>query len=74
MVQLTMATPYPTVTYGGSGTKSKRMTEQEMITEILRIETLLTQAVFKGHKASTDDEYHHLRERAKEFRKKLGII
>ena len=50
------------------------ITEQEMVTEILRIETLLTQAVFKGHKASTDDEYQHLRKRAKEYRKKLGII
>ena len=50
------------------------MTEQEMVTEIIRIETILTEAVFKGHKASDDDQYQHLRERAKELGKKLGII
>ena len=50
------------------------MTEQEMVTEIIKIETILTEAVFKGHKASDDDQYQHLRERAKELRKKLGII
>lgn len=50
------------------------MEEQEMLSEIIRIEMIITEAVFKGHKASTDDEYHHLRIRAKEFRKKLGLI
>ena len=50
------------------------MEKQEMLSEIIRIEMIITEAVFKGHKASTDDEYQHLRIKAKEFRKKLGVI
>lgn len=45
-----------------------------MLSEIIRMEIILTEAVFKGHKASTDDEYQHLRIKAQEFRKKLGLI
>jgi len=50
------------------------MIEQEIVTEILKIETILTEAVFRGHKASNDDQYQHLRERVKELREKIGII
>jgi hypothetical protein len=53
---------------------NRDMEKQEMLSEIIRIEMIITEAVFKGHKASTDDEYQHLRIRAKEFRKKLGLI
>ena len=51
----------------------KFMTEQEMVSEIIRIETICTRAVLQGHKASNDDVYQPLREKAKHYREKLGI-
>lgn len=49
------------------------MTEQEMISEILRIELLITRAVINdGHQAS-DDEYQPLRDKINGYRKQLGI-
>ena len=49
------------------------MTEQEMISEILRIELLITRAVLNGHQASDDDEYQPLRDKINDYRKQLGI-
>ena len=49
------------------------MTEQEMISEILRIELLITRAIFNGHKATDDDEYQPLRDKINGYRKQLGI-
>jgi len=51
----------------------KFMTEQEMISEIIRIETICTKAVFQGHKATNDDVYQPLRDKAKHYREKLGL-
>ncbi len=49
------------------------MTDQEMVSEIIRIETILIKSIFEGHKASTDDVYQPLREKVKHYREKLGI-
>ena len=51
----------------------KKMSDQDMISEIIRIETILTKSIFEGHKASTDDVYQPLREKIKHYRIKLGI-
>ena len=52
----------------------KKMSDQDMITEIIRVEMILTKSIFEGHKASTDDVYQPLREKIRHYRQKLGII
>jgi len=49
------------------------MSEQEMMSEIIRIEMILIKSIFEGHRASTDDVYQPLREKIKHYREKLGI-
>ena len=50
------------------------MTEQEMISEILRIELLITRAIINdGHQATDDDQYQPLRDKINGYRKQLGI-
>ena len=39
------------------------MTRNETISEILKLELLLSQQTFAGHKHTTGDEYHNVRER-----------
>ena len=51
----------------------KKMSEQEMMSEIIRIEMILIKSIFEGHKASTDDVYQPLREKIKHYREKLEI-
>jgi hypothetical protein len=45
-----------------------------IISSILEIETILTLAVFNGHKASIGDEYRDERIELTALRKELGII
>jgi hypothetical protein len=50
------------------------MTEQDMISEILRVELLITRAVINDkHQATDDDEYQPLRDKINGYRKQLGI-
>ena len=50
-----------------------KMSEQEMMSEIIRIEMILIKSILEGHNASTDDVYQPLREKIKHYREKLGI-
>jgi hypothetical protein len=50
---------------------NKKMTQQEIISRIVELEMILTEAVSKGHKANTEDEFQPYREELKVLRKKL---
>jgi len=49
------------------------MTQQEIISKIIVLESILTEAVSKGHKAHTEDEFQPYREELKVLRKKLML-
>ena len=49
----------------------KKMTQQEIISRIVELEMILTEAVSNGHKANTEDESQPFREELKVLRKKL---
>ena len=49
------------------------MSEQEMMSEIIRVEMILIKSILEGHNVSTDDVYQPLREKIKHYREKLGI-
>lgn len=44
----------------------------KIISRIIELESIVTGAYFKGHKAHNQDQYQALREELKELRKKLG--
>jgi len=47
------------------------MTQQEIISRIIVLESIVTDAVSKGHKAHTHDEFQPYRDELKTLRKKL---
>lgn len=49
----------------------KKMTQQEIISRIIVLEMIVTEAVSKGHMAHTHDEYQPYREELKVLRQKL---
>jgi hypothetical protein len=49
----------------------KEMTQQEITSRIIKLELILTEAVSKGHKAHTEDEFQPYSEELKVLRKKL---
>ena len=49
------------------------MTQQEIISRVIVLESILTEAVPKGHKAHTEDEFQPYREELKVLRKKLML-
>lgn len=49
----------------------KKMTQQEIISRIIVLESIVTDAISKGHKAHTEDEYQPYREELKVLRQKL---
>jgi hypothetical protein len=50
---------------------NKKMTQQEIISRIIELESIITGAVSKGHKAHNQDEFQPYREELKVLRKKL---
>lgn len=52
---------------------TKKMTRQEIISRIIELEMIVTEAVSKGHKAHTQDEFQPYREELKVLRKKLML-
>lgn len=52
---------------------TKKMTRQEIISRIIELETIVTEAVSKGHKSHTQDEFQPYREELKVLRKKLML-
>ena len=51
----------------------KKMTQQEIISRIIVLESIVTEAISKGHKTHTEDELHPYREELKVLRKKLML-
>lgn len=49
------------------------MTQQEIISRIVELEMIVTEAVSKGHKAHNQDEFQPYREELKILRKKLML-
>tara|TARA_R110000868_G_scaffold372862_1_gene636696 strand:+ start:562 stop:729 length:168 start_codon:yes stop_codon:yes gene_type:complete len=49
----------------------KKMTQQEIISRIIVLESIVTDAVSKGHKSHTHDEFQPYREELKVLRQKL---
>ena len=49
----------------------KKMTRQEIISRIIELEMITTEAVSRGHKAHTEDEFQPFREELKVLRQKL---
>ena len=50
---------------------NKKMTKQEIISRIIELESIITGAVSKGHKAHNQDEFQPYREELNLLRKKL---
>lgn len=50
------------------------MTDQEKISYIIENELIITQSIFKGHKASDGDEFHEIRKKIYQYRLELGLI
>jgi len=50
---------------------NKKMTQQEIISRVIQLELILTEAVSKGHKAHNQDEFQPYREELNLLRKKL---
>ena len=48
--------------------------KDKIISRILELESIVTGAYFKGHKAHNQDQYQTLRDELKILRKKIGII
>ena len=49
------------------------MTQQEIISRIIVLESIVTEAVSKGHQAHTQDEYQPYREELKVLREKINL-
>lgn len=47
--------------------------KNEIISQIIQLETIVTGAFFKGHRPHNQDQYQSLREELKILRKKIGI-
>ena len=52
----------------------KKMTRQEIISRIIELEMIVTEAVSKGHMAHTQDEYQPYREELKVLRQKINFM
>lgn len=50
------------------------MTRQEIISRIIELEMIVTEAVSKGHMAHTQDEYQPYREELKVLREKINFM
>ena len=50
------------------------LTNQEKLTFIMKNESMIMEAVSKGHKASNQDEFQPVRDKIKKYRIELGII
>ena len=50
---------------------NKKMTQQEIISRVIELESIITGAVSKGHKAHNQDEFQPYREELNILRKKL---
>ncbi len=50
------------------------LTNQEKLTFILKNESMINEAVFKGHKATNQDEFQPVRDKIKKYRIELGIL
>ena len=48
--------------------------KNKIINRIIELESIVTGAYFKGHKAHNQDQYQTLRDELKILRKKIGII
>jgi hypothetical protein len=47
--------------------------KNEIISKIIELESIVTGAYFKGHRAHNQDQYQLLREELKVLRSKIGI-
>ncbi len=52
----------------------KELTDREKIDFIIKTETRIMSAIFKGHKASDGDEFAKDRNLMNQYRKELGLI
>ncbi|NCX56486.1 MAG: hypothetical protein EBW87_04720 [Burkholderiaceae bacterium] len=50
------------------------LTNQEKMSFILKNESLICEAIAKGHKASNGDEFQPVRDKMRKYRIELGII
>jgi hypothetical protein len=50
------------------------LTNQEKMSFILKNESMICEAIGKGHKASNGDEFQPVREKIRKYRIELGII
>jgi hypothetical protein len=50
------------------------LTNQEKLTFILKNESMICDAIGKGHKASNGDEFQPVRDKIRKYRIELGII
>jgi hypothetical protein len=50
------------------------LTNQEKLSFILKNETIINEAISKGHKASNGDEFQPVREKIKKYRIELKIL
>jgi hypothetical protein len=50
---------------------NKKISREEIISRIVELETMITEAVSKGHKSHTHDEFQPYRDELKTLRKKL---
>ena len=54
--------------------EKKSLTEQEKIDFIIKTQTAIMEAIFKGHKSAVDDKFQKDRELMIKYRKELGFI
>jgi hypothetical protein len=47
--------------------------KNQIISRIVELESIVTGAYFKGHRAHNQDQYQLLRDELKELRKKIGL-
>jgi hypothetical protein len=50
---------------------NKKISREEIISRIVELETMITEAVSKGHKSHPQDEFQPYRDELKTLRKKL---
>jgi hypothetical protein len=51
--------------------KKSKLTTEEIITEIIKLDCEITESIFRGHKANDEDEYSNHRKRLVFLRKIL---
>jgi hypothetical protein len=54
--------------------EEKSLTEQEKIDFIIKTQTEIMGAIFKGHKSAVDDKFQKDRDLMIKYRKELGFI